>query len=57
MSSSMEPENCALVAKFDERGYIKQSNFEHDVAKVPMREVGIMIFISKGLFIQNITIT
>ena len=45
MSSSMEPENCALVAKFDERGYIKQSNFEHDVAKVPMREVGIMIFI------------
>ena len=44
MSSSMEPENCALVAKFDERGYIKQSNFEHG-AKVPMREVGIMIFI------------
>ena len=60
MSSSRGPENCALAAKFEERGYTASNAkclFEHEVAKVPMREVGIMTFILKGLFLQNLTIT
>ena len=56
----MEPENCALAAKFEKCGYMVYKAkylFEHEVAKVPMREVGIMTFILKGLFLQNLTIT
>ena len=56
----MEPENCALAAKFEKCGhmvYKAKYLFEHEVAKVPMREVGIMTFILKGLFLQNLTIT